>query len=92
MLSFGGKLSVLPEIKIKGDVGYQTGHVIFEGNIIIEGAVQNDSRVKGGNITAAEVAGGIIESSGNIAVSGGITDAKIESRGQSFIKIHKWFR
>lgn len=81
VLSFGGKLSVLPEIKIKGDVGYQTGHVVFEGNIIIEGAVQNGFRVKGGNITAAEVAGGIIESSGNIAVSGGITDAKIECVG-----------
>lgn len=81
VLSFGGKLSVLPEIHIKGDVGYETGHIIFEGNIVINGSIQSGFRVKGANVTAAEIAGGIVESSGNITVSGGVTDAVIECLG-----------
>lgn len=81
LLAFGGTLSVLPEIHIKGDVGYETGHVVFEGNIVIKGAIQSGFKVKGANITAAEIAGGIVESTGIITISGGVTDATIECTG-----------
>jgi len=81
VLAFGGIISVLPEIQIKGDVGYQTGHVIFEGNIIIKGSIQDGFKVKGANITAAEIAGGIVEATGSITIAGGITDATISCMG-----------
>lgn len=81
VLSFGGTINVLPEIQINGDVGYETGHVIFEGNIIVKGAIQDGFKVKGANITASEIAGGIIEASGTLAVSGGVTDATISCMG-----------
>lgn len=81
VLAFGGILSVLPEIHIRGDVGYQTGHVIFEGNIVIDGSIQSGFRIRGGNVSASEIAGGIIESSGNVTISGGVTDARIKCAG-----------
>ncbi|WP_027359699.1 FapA family protein [Desulforegula conservatrix] len=81
VLSFGGIISILPEIEIKGDVGYQTGHIVFEGNIIIKGSIQDGFKVKGANITAAEIAGGIIEATGSVTVSGGVTDATISCMG-----------
>jgi len=81
VLAFGGTISVLPEIEIKGDVGYQTGHIIFEGNITIKGSIQDGFKVKGANITASEIAGGIVEATGCINVSGGVTDATISCMG-----------
>lgn len=80
-LSFGNRLHVLTEIVIKGDVGFETGHVDFEGNVIIKGGVQNDFHVKGANITAEEVFAAHIIAKGDLIVKNGITGATLDVEG-----------
>ena len=80
-LSPNGKVSVLDELKIQGDVGYKTGHIDFDGNITITGTIQNGFKVKGGNVKAKEVNGAELELSGSLTVSDGITDSVIHALG-----------
>ncbi|MFZ5572507.1 MAG: FapA family protein [Thermodesulfobacteriota bacterium] len=80
-LTKAGRISVLDELNIEGDVDYSTGNIQFAGNIHINGAVRDGFRVVGGNITAAEIFNAEIEASGNVTVKGGILGAKILSEG-----------
>ena len=80
-VSFGGKISVLSEHKITGDVGPETGHVDFPGHISIAGTVQDGYRVTGGNISAKEILKAHIDALGNVTVAGGITGATIKAEG-----------
>ena len=81
-ISFGGKISVFPEYKISGDVCLKTGHVDFDGNIRVTGAIQSGFRVKGGNVSAKEILKAEIESIGDVIVTGGIIGARIKARGE----------
>jgi len=81
-ISFGGKISVFPEYKISGDVCLETGHVDFDGNIKVTGAIQSGFRVKGGNVSAKEILKAEIKSIGDVIVTGGITGARIKARGE----------
>lgn len=69
-----GKLSVLPELEVQGDVDFSVGNVDFAGNVKICGTVREDFHiVAGGNIEVREVVEGAqIESSGDVVVMGGI--------------------
>ncbi|MFA6009783.1 MAG: FapA family protein [Desulfobacteraceae bacterium] len=80
-LSFGNRLHVLSEIVIPGDVSFETGHVDFEGNVIIRGGVQNDFHVKGANVTAEEVFAAHIIAKGDLIVKNGITGATLDVEG-----------
>lgn len=80
-LSFGNRLHVLSEIVIPGDVSFETGHVDFEGNVIIKGGVQNDFHVKGANVTADEVFAAHIIAKGDLVVKNGITGATLDVEG-----------
>lgn len=80
-LSFGNRLHVLSEIVIPGDVSFETGHVDFEGNVIIRGGVQNDFHVKGANVTAEEVFAAHIIAKGDLIIKNGITGATLDVEG-----------
>jgi hypothetical protein len=80
-ITFGGKLSVLTELKIDGDLDFKTGHVNFDGNIIVSGCVQSGFRVDGHHLTANEIAGADIKVTGDILVTGGIIGAAINCQG-----------
>jgi uncharacterized protein (DUF342 family) len=80
--SFGGKISVFSEYKISGDVGLETGHIDFDGNVDVAGAIQNGFRVKGGSLKAKEILKADIEVTGDVRVSGGIIGAKIRAQGE----------
>jgi hypothetical protein len=86
---FGGKVSVLSELKIKGDVGYETGHIDFNGNVNVSGVVQSGFRVKASSLTASEIGEAEIELSGDLKVTGGVTDAKINIHGNMKAKYLK---
>ena len=43
-----GKLDVEEILLVKGDVGYHTGHIVFPGDVIIEGAIGDGFRVWSG--------------------------------------------
>lgn len=80
-ITFGGRLSVLTELKVDGDLDFKTGHVNFDGNIIVTGCVQSGFRVEGHHLTAGEIAGATVKVTGDIKVTGGIIGSTINSQG-----------
>ncbi|GAB6097715.1 hypothetical protein JCM14469_39690 [Desulfatiferula olefinivorans] len=89
-LNFGDRIQVLSELTIPGDVGFETGHVEFEGNVIIKGAVLEDFIVKGATVTAREVIGATIFAGGDLTVHDGISNSTLHVVGNIQAKfIHK---
>lgn len=88
-ISFSGKIFVLSEYKIEGDVGLKTGHINFDGNVDVKGTIQNGFRVKGFNVSAMEIRTAEIDAAGDINVSGGIIGAHIKAQGQIRAKFIK---
>ncbi|MFZ5569285.1 MAG: FapA family protein [Thermodesulfobacteriota bacterium] len=78
---FGGKVAVLSEIHIKGDIGLETGHVEFDGNVRVNETIQSGFRVRAANISAKEIVDADIQATGDVIVSGGITGGKIKAQG-----------
>ncbi|MBU0990860.1 MAG: DUF342 domain-containing protein [Proteobacteria bacterium] len=77
----GQVVSVYPGLDIKGDVGYETGHVVFDGHIKVEGIVKEGFKVKGTSLSAQEIVGGEIDVSGDVVVYGGIIGSTIKAQG-----------
>ncbi len=84
LISLGRKISVFKEKIIPGDVDFNTGHVNFDGNVIIKGTIQSGFQVKSVNVNAQEVFGGIIEADGDVSISGGVIDTKIKAQGNVY--------
>jgi uncharacterized protein (DUF342 family) len=71
----GGKLSVLPIYEVKGDVNFDSGNVIFSGNLVVRGNVESGFKVEAegdltiyGNVDTADVKAG-----GNLLIQGGVS-------------------
>ena len=69
-----GKLSILPELEVKGDVDFGVGNINFTGSVKIQGAVREGFQVIAtGDIYIKEmVEGALVESAGNILIQGGV--------------------
>ena len=87
----GKTLSVSPVLEIKGDVGYETGNINFDGSVNVKGAVVSGFSVNAqGNIEVK----GIVEAAsltavGSINLYGGIQGrfkGRIEAGGDVFTK------
>ncbi len=88
--SLSGVIFVHEEYTTPGDVDYETGHVDYNGNVNIKGCIKSGFKVRGNDIKAIELAGGIVEAEGDLVVAGGINEGKIYARGNVFAKfIHK---
>lgn len=72
-----GTITVCPELIIKGDLGFETGDILFEGNVIVDGTVKQGFKVKGASLTAREIEGAEIDLTGDLNVSLGIVDAEL---------------
>lgn len=72
-----GKISICPELTIKGDLGFETGDVIFDGNVVVEGVVKQGFKVKGASLTARAIEGAQIDLTGDLNVSLGIVDTQL---------------
>lgn len=71
-----GTVSILSEMRIKGDVDFKTGNIQFDGNIIVEGSIKQGFSVKGVSLTVNQIEGAdAIILSGDLNVSNGIIDA-----------------
>ncbi len=81
-----GTISVSPELVIPGDVDFETGNINFNGNIIVKGMIKEGFKVKGINLTVQEIEGGIIDLSGDLRVSDGITEGQISAQGNIYAK------
>lgn len=80
-LSPDGKVSVFAELKIQGDVDLKTGHVDFDGDVIVSGTVRSGFRVNCGSLSAREILHAELETKGNVLVSEGIIGAVIRAGG-----------
>nr|WP_291461642.1 flagellar assembly protein A [Desulfobacula sp.] len=72
-----GNVSVCPEFQIKGDLGFETGDVNFDGNVIVNGIVKQGFKVKCASLTAQEIQGAQIDIEGDLNVSLGIVDTEL---------------
>ncbi len=85
-----GHIFVHQEYATEGDVDYETGHIDYDGNISINGRIKSGFKVKGNDIIAIEVGGGIVTADGDVKIAGGINEGKIYARGSVYAKfIHK---
>jgi uncharacterized protein (DUF342 family)/uncharacterized protein YihD (DUF1040 family) len=73
--------SVIPDLKIYGDVGLETGHIAFDGNIDIEGSIHDGFRVLGKDLSVGEIGKAKVKMTGNIDARGGIIGAEIQAEG-----------
>ncbi|MEA1968842.1 MAG: flagellar assembly protein A, partial [Thermodesulfobacteriota bacterium] len=72
-----GNVSVFPELNIEGDVGYETGNINFDGNVVVKGVVKEGFSVKCATLTASQIEGAQINLTGDLNVSAGIIDAHL---------------
>ncbi|HEX7714031.1 MAG TPA: FapA family protein [Bacillota bacterium] len=70
-----GKVSVLPVKELKSDVNFDTGNIVFSGNLTIRGNVESGFKVEAegditiyGNVDSADIKCG-----GNLFIQGGIS-------------------
>ena len=59
-----GVVSVNKEFTITGDVGFETGNIDFNGNVIVSGSVKEGFKVKCTSLTAKEICGAQVDLSG----------------------------
>ncbi|MCP4117108.1 MAG: DUF342 domain-containing protein [Desulfobacteraceae bacterium] len=89
-LSWSGSVMVVEDFVTKGDVNYETGHVRYKGNVIVNGCIKDGFQVCGCDIRANEIEGGVVRADGNLVVAGGVNDADIYARGNVRVKfVHK---
>ena len=81
-LSQEGTLSVSDAHVIRGDVDFTTGHVKFDKNVFITGAIKAGFRVEANDVVARAVDGGIIHARGDVSIANGITDGTIKAKGR----------
>ena len=87
----GKTLSISPVLEIKGDVGYETGNIVFDGSVNIGGSVISGFSVEAlGNIEVKGVVeAATLKAEGAINLYGGIQGrfkGRIESGGKVFTK------
>jgi uncharacterized protein (DUF342 family) len=80
-LRASGEVSVIDEILIKGDVGYETGHIQYGGKVRILGKIPAGFRVEAHQVTAESVDGGLILAKGEVVITSGVTEGEIHTEG-----------
>lgn len=84
--SLSGHIFVHGEYITEGDVDYETGHIDYDGNINVKGRIKAGFKVKGNDITAIELDGGIVTADGDVIIAGGINEAGIYARGNVYAR------
>ncbi|KPA16753.1 protein containing DUF342 [Candidatus Magnetomorum sp. HK-1] len=83
------KINVHPVLVISGDVGMQTGHIMFDGVVLVKGEVCPGFQVKAEKLEANAIMNAEVKTTGDIIVKGGIVGAKIDARGSVHAKFLK---
>jgi uncharacterized protein (DUF342 family) len=76
-----GLIDVLPLLQIKGDIGLETGHIHFDGDIQVTGMVESGFKVTGGSLSVNELDGATIDVRGDLNVKGGIINSSVRVGG-----------
>ena len=84
-----GKINVHQVLIINGDVGMQTGHVLFDGVVLVKGEVSPGFQVKAEKLEAAGIMNAEVTTTDDIIVRGGIIGSKIKANGSITAKFLK---
>lgn len=76
-----GVFHVFPEHQVKGDVDFHTGHVIFDGHVIVRGSIKEGFQVKSGSLVAREINKAEVETENDVGVMEGVIGAHIRAGG-----------
>ncbi len=76
-----GEISVSPEMVIDGDVGYETGNITFDGNVVVRGSIQGGFSVKCINLVVEGIEEAEVDITGDLTAEAGITESKITAVG-----------
>ena len=78
-----GILNVRDSLEIKGPVGYRTGHIVFPGNVLIEGPVSDGFKIYSGGSVTIKQTFDVTEviAKTDLSVAGGII-----GRGRALVK------
>ena len=88
-LSLGGKISVLPEIVIKGDVDFKTGNVKFSGDVTVQGAILAGFSVSANNLTVSDIEAAEINITNRLLIKSSVNDSTIRTGGTIAAQIIK---
>ncbi len=80
-LSWSGSISVEEFFQVKEDVGYKTGHLVYDGNIHVNGCLKSGFKIKGNDVKIKEIDGGEIYAQGDVKIMDGANGAKIFAKG-----------
>lgn len=84
-LAIGGKISVLNEKTVEGNVDFKTGNIIFGGDVNVTGTLLPGFSVIADNLTVNDIEDGEVNVENNIIVKNNITNANIHSGGNLFV-------
>lgn len=85
-LDAAGAVSVREQYTVRGDVDFKTGNIHFNGNVLVTGTVRQGFTVECDDLTAGEVNGATILTRGDLKVSNGIVNTRVESHGNIMAK------
>jgi len=80
-LDNNGKINVHQVLVINGDVGMHTGHVFFDGVVLVKGEISPGFQVKAERLEANGIMNAEVHTTGDVMVKGGIVGATITSMG-----------
>jgi len=84
-----GKINVHQVLVINGDVGMHTGHIFFDGVVLVKGEISPGFQVKAEKLEAAAIMNAEVITTGDIIVRGGIVGARIKANGSVNAKFLK---
>lgn len=84
-LTLGGKISVMHEKAVNGNVDFRTGNIIFGGDVTVSGTLLPGFCVTADNLTVNDIEEGQVNIENNIIVKNNITNAQINSGGNLLV-------
>lgn len=88
-LTLGGRISVMPEQIIKGNVDFKTGNVKFSGDVIVQGIILAGFKVIANNLTVNDIEEAEVNIANALLVKNSINDSKIKTGGTLAAQILK---
>ncbi len=80
------KVRVNPVFTVPNDVNFETGHIDYDGEIVIKGTLKAGFKAMGHVIRAGAVDGGAIRAAGDVTVLNGMIGGTVYARGHVSIK------
>ncbi|MBF0572734.1 MAG: DUF342 domain-containing protein [Desulfamplus sp.] len=78
-ITLSGKISVLPEKLVKGNVDFRTGNVKFSGDIVVQGTILPGFSVTGCNLTVNDIDEADVDITNTVSVKNNINASLVKT-------------